>query len=265
VSAPTTGGTSAAGSRLEVSDLNIVFGGLRAVDNLSLVAEPGELFGVVGPNGAGKTTVLNAVSGLLRVGSGDIRLDGESIRGQRPDRITSRGVGRTFQAAEVFNELKVVDYLLLGRFVHQPRTVVGAGLRLPGLRRAERADRALALDILDEYHLADLADDALRNLPYGLRKLIDLLRAVLGGPRLLLLDEPTSGTAHEDRALLGTVLANAGAGGITTVVVDHDVEFVSEWCDRILVMSFGSELGTGLPREVLARPEVRAAYVGLED
>jgi branched-chain amino acid transport system ATP-binding protein len=252
------------GSALEVRDLRVVFGGLHAVDELSLSVAGGELFGVVGPNGAGKTTLLNAISGLLRLDAGEILLDGARLNSRRPDQIAALGVSRTFQAAEVFNDLKVIDYVLMGRFIHQPSSALGAALRLRSTRRVERRDRAASMSLLSSYGVAHLAAEALKDLPYGLRKLVDLLRAMLGAPGLLLLDEPTSGTAREDRAMLRSVVQDARSRGITIVVVDHDVQFVSDLCDRVLVMNFGRELGTGRPADVLGRPDVQAAYVGLE-
>jgi branched-chain amino acid transport system ATP-binding protein len=251
-------------ARLDVAGVVVAFGGLKAVDDVSFVVAPGETFGIIGPNGAGKTTLLNAVSGLVPLQQGTVRLDGAELHGLRPDQRTARGVSRTFQAAEVFNEFRVRDYVSLGRLSGQRQSVVGAALRLPGIIRAERAERADVERLLATYGLSHIADEVLRELPYGVRKLVDILRALFGRPLVLLLDEPTSGTATSDRVALREALQQAGQDGLTTVVVDHDVQFVSDLCDRLLVVDFGQELGTGAPAEVLARADVRAAYVGAE-
>jgi ABC-type branched-subunit amino acid transport system ATPase component len=252
------------GATLEVRGLSVAFGGLVAVDDLTFAVASGELFGLIGPNGAGKTTLLNAVSGLAPIRAGQILLDDVRTERLRPDRVTKLGVARTFQAAEVFNDFRVTDYLLLGRFLHQPDSIMRAALRMPTARRVDRADEARALAMLADHDVAHIARDVLKELPYGMRKLVDLLRALMGDPRLLLLDEPTSGTALEDREVLSTALRAASGAGVTIVLVDHDVQFVSDLCDRVLVMNFGQKLGAGSPAEVLERPDVRAAYVGLE-
>jgi ABC-type branched-subunit amino acid transport system ATPase component len=253
-----------AGATLEIRGLRVAFGGLLAVDDLTFAVASGELFGLIGPNGAGKTTLLNAVSGLVPSRAGQIFLDEVPIERLRPHRVTKLGVARTFQAAEVFNDFRVMDYLLLGRFLQQPDSIVRAALRLPGPRRVARADEARALAMLADHDVAHIARRVLKELPYGMRKLVDLLRALMGSPRLLLLDEPTSGTAREDREVLRAALRDAQSQGITIVLVDHDVEFVSDLCDRVLVMNFGQNLGIGEPHEVLGRRDVQAAYVGLE-
>jgi branched-chain amino acid transport system ATP-binding protein len=252
------------GAALAVDDLRITFGGLIAIDDLSFDVRSGEMFGVIGPNGAGKTTLLNAVSGLLKPAAGTVKLDDHAIQGRRPDRITGLGVARTFQAAEVFNEFRVVDYIILGRFVARNKSIAAASLYLRRVHRVETADRLEAHQLLRKHGIEDIAGANLKDLPYGLRKLVDLLRALFGNPRLLLLDEPTSGTASDDRELLRNVLREAMSLGTTTILVDHDVQFVSDLCHRVLVMNFGQELGIGEPHEVLSRPDVQAAYVGLE-
>jgi branched-chain amino acid transport system ATP-binding protein len=261
---PTLEVTNPRGVSLEVGRLEVDFEGLIAVSDLSFSVRPGEMFGVIGPNGAGKTTVLNAISGLLRPQAGTVLLEGQSILGFRPHRIAALGVARTFQAAEVFNEFRVEDYLLLGRIACQNKSIAAAALHLPGARRSDNGERKEAVEFLAKYEVEGIAGETLKNLPYGVRKLVDLLRALFAGPRLLMLDEPTSGTASNDRRVLRSVLQDASFLGITTILVDHDVRFVSDLCNRVLAMNFGQELGTGTPEEVLSRPDVQASYVGLD-
>jgi branched-chain amino acid transport system ATP-binding protein len=251
--------------RLDVREAVVRFGVVRAVDEVSFSVEPGEMFGIIGPNGAGKTTLLSAISGLLPLASGAISIGGDAIRKHRPAQIAALGVGRTFQAPEVFNDFSVLEYMMLGRFTRQSKSIFAYAMQLRTVTRPEFRDRDEALEFLGRYDLASDAHRRLSELPYGLRKLVDLLRTLFGGNRLLLLDEPTSGTASHDRTLLRDVLSAVRSEGVTTVVVDHDVSFVTDLCDRILAMSFGKELGIGTPTEVLTRPDVLAAYVGLEE
>jgi branched-chain amino acid transport system ATP-binding protein len=252
------------GADLQVRDVTVRFGGLVAVDSISFEVAPGETFGVIGPNGAGKSTLLNVISGLVRLDSGTVHAVGQPVHGLRPDQRARLGVGRTFQAAEVFNDFRVIDYVSLGRLRHQRTSLLATALRLPSIVRSEHRETRQARDILARFGLAGVADTQLKELPYGVRKLVDLLRVLSGEPRLMLLDEPTSGTAMTDRIMLGQVLDEARRDGVSIVVVDHDVHFVSDRCDRLLVMNFGTELATGDPGDVLNRPDVQAAYVGLE-
>jgi branched-chain amino acid transport system ATP-binding protein len=249
---------------LEVRDVTVRFGGLVAVDSVSFAVTRGETFGVIGPNGAGKSTLLNAVSGLVRLAGGTVHVAGEPVHGLRPDQRTRLGVGRTFQAAEVFNDFLVLDYVSLGRLRHQRVSLLATALRLPSMVAAERAETQRARDILARFGLEDVAGTTLKELPYGVRKLVDLVRVLSGEPRLMLLDEPTSGTAMTDRLMLARVLAEARGDGVSIVVVDHDVQFVSDSCDRLLVMDSGTEIAAGEPADVLSLPAVQAAYVGLE-
>jgi branched-chain amino acid transport system ATP-binding protein len=249
---------------LTISDLSQNFGGVKAVAELSFSVGAGELFGVIGPNGAGKTTLLNCVSGLHHYSQGDITLGGTRLTGRTASQIANLGVARTFQAADFFPEFSVLDYLLLGRYRFCCRSLVRNALSTRGARRAERAERDRAADLLAEFDLAQYRDVEAGVLPYGTRKLLDVLRATLMEPVLLLLDEPTSGTTVADRESLRTAVARIRDLGVTTVIVDHDVRFISDTCDRALAMNFGRELGTGKPDELLARTDVRESYVGLE-
>jgi branched-chain amino acid transport system ATP-binding protein len=249
---------------LSVREMTVAFGGTKAVQDVSFEVESGETFGIVGPNGAGKTSLLNGISRLVRLARGQVFMDGVALHTMRPHQLAPLGVARTFQAAEVFNDFRVMDYLMLGKFTTQRGSMLAASLHLPVIHRVEKRDRLTVLELLDRYTLAQSARIALKELPYGQRKLLDILRATLSEPKLLLLDEPTSGSAVEDRVMLREVLGDLRSRGITIVVIDHDVKFVSDVCDRLLVMSFGEKLGIGVPSDVINRPEVRAAYTGLE-
>jgi len=247
---------------LRVESLSIAFGGVRAVDDVSFTAAHGSVVGIVGPNGAGKTTLLNGVSGVLPLATGQVWLEDTRLDTLPAHRIAEHGIARTFQAVEVFNDFSVLDYLLLGRLRFQVTSLIATALQLPRTRKSERAERERAMSALAQFDLAATAGVPLRELGYGQRKLVDLLRARLAEPRLLLLDEPTSGTSTQDREQLRRVLLDSREQGVTTVVVDHDVRFVSDTCDKIVVITSGQKIAEGEPEEVLQRPDVVQAYIG---
>jgi branched-chain amino acid transport system ATP-binding protein len=247
---------------LRVESLSIAFGGVRAVDNVSFDVEEGSVVGIIGPNGAGKTTLLNGVSGVLRLTTGQVWLQDTRLDGLRAHRIAEQGIARTFQAVEVFNDFTVLDYLLLGRLRFHVTSMFATALQLPRVRKSEHAERERAMSALTQVGLEDIANDELRALGYGQRKLVDLLRARLCEPRLLLLDEPTSGTSTQDRVQLRQVLLNSRDAGTTTVVVDHDVSFISDTCAKIVVITSGRKIAEGEPTETLHNPDVVQAYIG---
>lgn len=247
---------------LRVDSLTVAFGGVRAVDDVSFTVDEGQVVGIVGPNGAGKTTLLNGISGILQLAAGQVWLGETRLDVLRAHRIAEHGIARTFQAVEVFNDFTVIDYLLLGRLRFHQTSLFATALQLPRTRKSERAERERTMHALASFDLTAAANLPLRELGYGQRKLVDLLRARLCEPRLLLLDEPTSGTSTEDRAQLRRVLENSREVGVTTVVVDHDVKFVSDTCDKIVVITSGQKIAEGAPGDVLERPDVMQAYIG---
>jgi len=249
---------------LEVRSASVSFGGLIAVDDISFSVTRGQVLGVIGPNGAGKTTLLNALSGVIPLHRGDVRLNGVQLSGLKPHRIAALGVGRTFQGADYFLESTVLDVLMLGQWTHSRRSIAGAMFRVPSTVKSERRQRDRAMSALEDLGLAAIAEVPMATLSYGTRKILDVLRAVLLEPTVLLLDEPTSGTTSIDRKVLYDLVANLKTRDIAIIVVDHDVRFISELSDVMLAMNFGRLLGIGRPRELLARDDVRAAYVGLE-
>lgn len=196
--------------------------------------------------------------------SGHISVLGNEVTGLRPHRIAAAGVARTFQGADFFAEMPVIDFLLLSRLRYQATSLTGSILGLPRVRRSERGERARALGMLHRLELRDLADHPVGGLPYGVRKLLDVGRALLTEPQLLLMDEPTSGTSTADREALRHIAREIHNEGVTIVIVDHDVSFIADVTDRLLAMNFGKAIGVGTPAEVLARQDVLEAYVGLE-
>jgi branched-chain amino acid transport system ATP-binding protein len=254
--------TAVSDRSLRLVDIAKSFGGVAAVDGLTFTVEPGEQFGVIGPNGAGKTSLLNCVSGIYPIQRGEAWLGARRIDKLRVHQVTAQGIARTFQGADLFADFGVLDYLLLGRLRFTRVSPLGAALALPSVRRSESRERGRVADMLEEFNLGQLRDDRIGDLPYGTRKVLDVVRALAMEPKVLLLDEPTSGTISSDRERLRDVVAGIRAKGVTTMIVDHDVSFISETCDRLLAMNFGRQLSVGTPEHVLSQPEVRAAYIG---
>jgi branched-chain amino acid transport system ATP-binding protein len=248
---------------LSVNNIARAFGGIRAVDDVSFDVHRGEVFGVVGPNGAGKTALLNCISGVYPVQSGTIIYNGQPIERLRPHKVSSLGIARTFQNTEYFNRFTVLDYLMLGRAKKQHRSIFACAVGAPPVRRRESSERDVVFAMLCQLDLGRYAEDRLSSLPYGLQKRIDIARALASEPTLVLLDEPTSGIAVQERAAIMEILNHVRELGITAVVVDHDVDFITRGCDRVLVMNFGRALGTGAPKELFQREDVLQAYIGV--
>jgi branched-chain amino acid transport system ATP-binding protein len=247
---------------LSIRELGRDFGGLRAVDGIDLDVERGQIVGVIGPNGAGKTTLLNCVSGLLRPNRGTVIFDGRNIERLPAYRVARLGIARTLQLAEHFKNFRVADFVLLGRMEYLPKSLWACGFSLPAVRRKEKQQVKIVSDLLERFDLTEYRKVMLRELPYGTQRLIDLVRALAMEPQLLLLDEPTSGSSEFDRRALRRYLATLRDEGLTTVVVDHDVRFVSDTCDHVMAMALGRPLSAGTPAEVLSNPEVVASYLG---
>jgi len=254
--------TSAAAA-LEVREVLRTFGGIRAIDGVSFRVSPAETLGIIGPNGAGKTVLLNVINGLYPIESGSIHLDGSRIDGLRPHQIAARSVGRTFQSTEQFRDFRAADYVMLGRARRQSSSLFACGVGWPSVRRSERAELAVALAALERWGLRHVAREHMSELPYGMQKLVDIARVIAAEPRLMLLDEPTSGTTSSERAAIARVLKEVAATDVTMLVIDHDVSFISGLSEQLLVMNYGRVLAHGAPKEVLAQPDVIDAYLGL--
>jgi branched-chain amino acid transport system ATP-binding protein len=247
---------------LTVDDLTLHFGSLAALSGISFDVRPGETFGIIGPNGAGKTTLLNCISGTLRPSGGTVNLRGERLTGLSAYKVARRGIARTFQIAESFRSFTVLDYVLLGRSSWRPSSFWRCGISTPATGRADREQVAIARRLLAEHGLAGVADRQLRELSYGHQKMADMVRALAAEPQILLLDEPTSGSSADERVEMREVMSMLRDTGITTVVVDHDVSFVSSSCSRVFAMASGQPIGLGTPQEVLAMPELIQSYLG---
>lgn len=248
---------------LEVKDLGISFGGLRAVDNFNLSIKEGQLYGLIGPNGAGKTTIFNLLTGVYKPTDGEIVLDGKKISGLSTINICKSGIARTFQNIRLFDKLTVIDNVKVGLHNHNKYSVVASVLRLPSFRKAEKAMKAEALEILEVMGLKDSAKVVAANLSYGQQRKLEIARALATKPKLLLLDEPAAGmNPNETIELMDTIRFVRDKFKVTILLIEHDMKLVTGICEEITVLNFGQTLAKGETSEVLNHPEVVKAYLG---
>lgn len=248
---------------LEVKNVGISFGGLKAVDNFSLTLEENELSGLIGPNGAGKTTIFNLLTGVYRPDKGSIRLDGKELTGKSIIEINQAGIARTFQNIRLFSNLSVLDNVKAGLHNHYPYTTLEGILRLPRFRAQEKEMNRRATELLEVFHLEQFADTRAKNLPYGSQRKLEIARALATEPKLLLLDEPAAGmNPNETAELMETIQLVQKRFRMTILLIEHDMKLVSGICERLTVLNFGKVLKQGETQEVLHDPEVVKAYLG---
>ena len=248
---------------LEITDLSHHFGGLQAIADFSLQVEEGELVGLIGPNGAGKTTIFNLVTGVFRIGQGRILFQGEDISAWPSHRITAAGIARTFQNIRLFKDLNVLDNVRLGAFAQHRYGLFDALRRSRTFREEERRLTRRAWELLERFQLSHYADAPARQLPYGEQRRIEMARALISSPRLLLLDEPAAGMNHtEAEDLIRIIRELKDEFRLTIILIEHQMRVVLNLCQRVTVLDFGCTIASGPPQEIQHHPAVLEAYLG---
>jgi len=250
---------------LALEELSLRFGGLVALDRVSLAVRRGEMFAIVGPNGAGKTSLINCVSGIYRPSAGRVRFEGRDITRLPPHKVPGLGIARTFQHLELYPQMTVLENLMLGRHVYRRHGLLAAGLYWGPYLRWELEQRARVEEMIEFFELEGYRKRRVGDLPYGIQKVIGLARAFAAEPRLVLLDEPSAGLNRQEKEDLARFLLRARRELAPTVVwIEHDMQLVRDLADRMIVLHYGSELATGAPDAVLSDPRVVQAYLGAQ-
>jgi len=250
-------------SLLKTTNLGISFGGLRAVDDVNMEIKDGELIGLIGPNGAGKTTIFNLLTGVYKPTDGDISLNGISINKKNTPQIVALGVARTFQNIRLFKNLSVLDNVKMALNSSMKYNTFEAIFRLPRFWKEEKEITDKALDLLDIFDMAEMANVISGNLSYGQQRKLEIARALATNPKLLLLDEPAAGmNPNETKELMNTISFIRTKFNIAILLIEHDMDLVMGICERLYVLNFGKVIASGLPDEIQNNKEVIAAYLG---
>ena len=247
---------------LDVTQLSIHFGGVKAVQEVSFSIDPGIVYSVIGPNGAGKTTLFNLITGVYKPTSGEIRLDGESIAGKSPDELARRGVARTFQNLQICMNMSAVENVMVGAHLRLDRNLIKAALRLPSITRRDAELRAEASELMRFVGLDQYLEARADSMPYGALKRLEIARALAMKPRVIFLDEPAAGLNPKETIEVDHLVRKVADSGITVVLVEHDMKMVMNLSDRILVLDYGKKLAEGTGEEIRKNPDVIAAYLG---
>jgi branched-chain amino acid transport system ATP-binding protein len=249
---------------VEIRDLSVRFGGLTALDSVSFDIKRGEILGLIGPNGAGKTTCFNAMTGVYKPSSGDVRLEGASLLKRKQHTITRMGLARTFQNIRLWGEMTALENVAVGLDTRHRTSLFGAMLGLPRHRREERSSIERGMALLDFVGIADAATTKASALPYGHQRRLEIARALATDPKLLCLDEPAAGFNPAEKENLMDLIRTIRADGYTVLLIEHDMKLVMGVTDRIVVLEFGKLLAEGRPKEIRQNPAVISAYLGEE-
>lgn len=248
---------------LRCQDIDLSFGGLRALKSVSIEIATGEIFGLVGPNGSGKTSLINVITGFYPPQEGVVILFDKVMTGVPAHRIAEHGVARTFQNLALFRGMSVLDNILLGRHVHMRPSALGTLFYWVWAEREEIEHRRVVEDIIDFMQLQDIRDEPVEVIPLGLQKRVELARALVAEPRLLILDEPMAGMNQEEKEYIARFILDArDERGVTVLLIEHHMDVVTAICDRVAVLSYGEVIAEGKPRDAIADPKVVSAYLG---
>ena len=250
-------------SYFDIKDITISFGGVKALTNVSFSVNQGEIFTIIGPNGAGKSTLFNVISRIYEPSSGEIHFDNQNISKKKAHQIAGLGIARTFQNLELFENATVLQNLLLGRHIYRKSNLLNELFFTPKVKKTELEHRLKVEEVIDFLDLQHYRDTIISGLPYGVRKNVELARALCTNPKLLLLDEPSSGLTNEETIDLGFWIKDIQSLlNVTVIMIEHDMSFVNKVSDRILALNYGEIIATGLPEEIKANEKVRTAYMG---
>ena len=250
-------------SLFEVKNITVAFGGVKALNDVSFSVDKGEIFTIIGPNGAGKSTLFNVISRIYEPSKGEIYFENQNISKTKPHNISKLGIARTFQNLELFENATVLQNLLLGRHIYKSTNILSEVFFTPSARKQEHEYRLKVEEVIDFLDLQHYRDTLINGLPYGVRKNVELARALCTDPKLLLLDEPSSGFTNEETIDLGFWIKDIQSLlGITIIMIEHDMSFVNKVSDRILALNYGKILASGLPEEIKNNADVKQAYMG---